>query len=375
MSTVSHDRGLRALIRRLRRGLRRRAGRWLARHTGTPAPIRAPLTAPRRILVCRINRRLGNCLFLTPLLRSLAKTYPDVRLEVLLRGQENAALIATLPQVDRVHVIAPRPLSELRRLWKLLRTLRARRFDLVVDPSINSVGDRIALVLVGPRPRLGFAGRDQWLRLTHAAPYPSGTVHQALLPLQLLTEAVSRPQPVLCQTLAVFPDQAARQRARNRLASALGAAPQGSCLVGFFAQATGRKQLPAQWWTTWHATLVERENPPIVLQLLPPGNDAPMVAGLPTVRTADLVELAALLAQLNVFVAADSGPMHLAAAAGVPVLGLFAATDPRSFAPLGTGCHALAPPPAPTEVARQTLHMLAAAAPRPGGRRRPGPSI
>ncbi len=49
----------------------------------------------------------------------------------------------------------------------------------------------------------------------------------------------------------------------------------------------------------------------------------------------DLGQLATALSQLDVLVTNDSGPMHLAAALGVPCVALFGPTDPRRTAPLG----------------------------------------
>jgi heptosyltransferase-2 len=51
--------------------------------------------------------------------------------------------------------------------------------------------------------------------------------------------------------------------------------------------------------------------------------------------------LAALIAELDVLVTADSGPAHVAAAVGVPSVTLFGPTDPRLTAPLGPGQQAL----------------------------------
>jgi len=51
----------------------------------------------------------------------------------------------------------------------------------------------------------------------------------------------------------------------------------------------------------------------------------------------NLAELAAALSLCNAVVANDSGGMHLAAAVGTPVVGLFGATDPRVTGPLGEG--------------------------------------
>ena len=51
----------------------------------------------------------------------------------------------------------------------------------------------------------------------------------------------------------------------------------------------------------------------------------------------DLAMLAAVLAHLDLLVTNDSGPMHLAAALGVPTVALFGPTDPRRTAPAGEG--------------------------------------
>ncbi len=51
----------------------------------------------------------------------------------------------------------------------------------------------------------------------------------------------------------------------------------------------------------------------------------------------DLSQLARLLASAEAVVCNDSGPMHLAAAAGTPVIAIFGSTDPLRTGPLGTG--------------------------------------
>jgi heptosyltransferase-2 len=52
----------------------------------------------------------------------------------------------------------------------------------------------------------------------------------------------------------------------------------------------------------------------------------------------DLEELKSLMGRLSLFVTNDSGPMHLAAAAGVPVVAIFGATTRElGFFPYGAG--------------------------------------
>ena len=50
-----------------------------------------------------------------------------------------------------------------------------------------------------------------------------------------------------------------------------------------------------------------------------------------------LKELAAVLRSADLMITVDSGPMHIAAAVGTPVLALFGATDPARTGPVGPG--------------------------------------
>lgn len=54
--------------------------------------------------------------------------------------------------------------------------------------------------------------------------------------------------------------------------------------------------------------------------------------------------LLALLARARLFVGGDSGPLHLACAAGAPVLGIYGPTDPRVNQPWGVPFRAVHPP-------------------------------
>ncbi|MGB7757313.1 MAG: glycosyltransferase family 9 protein [Salinisphaera sp.] len=324
--------------KRWRRNNRHRFNRLLARLLGTPEARRRPLAADtRRILVVRLNKRLGNILFLTPMLRSLAATLPEARIDVLIQSPAQARLLQSLPGIGRIWIQENRLLPMLR----TLRELRAQRYDLAIDPTGNSASNRIAVALIRARQRMGFAKTDQWLPLTHAAG-KSRSRHQALQAVELLTDSISEPPVTTFDTLAVFPDAADQQAADEHWQAALGACPSGAPVIGFFSRATGRKAMPRHWWQAWILE-VRRTVPGAVLLEILPGADAdPVVPEIAHVAVKPLTELAALMSRLDQFVAADSGPMHLAAASGTPVIGLFRATLPSDYAPLGQDCETVA---------------------------------
>jgi len=80
-----------------------------------------------------------------------------------------------------------------------------------------------------------------------------------------------------------------------------------------------------------------------------PGSDLLAVGSRDGVR--DLVgatglrQLAALLSRARAFVGCDTGPMHLAAASGAPVVALFGPADPRRTGPWGEGHRVVRVPP------------------------------
>jgi ADP-heptose:LPS heptosyltransferase len=53
--------------------------------------------------------------------------------------------------------------------------------------------------------------------------------------------------------------------------------------------------------------------------------------------TTDLPRMGGVLSAMDLAVTVDTGPMHVAAAAGVPVLAVFGATDPNRTGPYGDG--------------------------------------
>lgn len=328
--------GFKALFKRLRRNNRRRFNRLLTRVLGTTVPRRSALADDtRRVLVVRLNKRLGNILFLTPMLRSLAASLPTATIDVVIQDNRHKPLLESLPGIGRVWVHEKTFIGSLR----LGRDLRARRYDLAIDPCGNSASNRIALALSGARQHMGFANSGQWLRLTHAAPRTHSR-HQAIQAVELLKSSVADKTWETVDTLAVFPGDAAHRAAHQHWIEAFGAGSSMAPVVAIFTEATGNKRLDDAWWADFRNQFTQRFPQSRLLQICAPTGPTP--EGIASVRIAELDVLAAVLSRTDAFIAADSGPMHLAAAAGVPVVGLFKTTEPASYAPLGRDCVCLA---------------------------------
>jgi heptosyltransferase-1 len=75
--------------------------------------------------------------------------------------------------------------------------------------------------------------------------------------------------------------------------------------------------------------------------------------GAAVVMKSSITELIALTRRARLFVGGDTGPMHLAAALNVPVVGIFGPTDPARNGPYGTRSIVLRNPASPTTHSRR----------------------
>ena len=331
---------VRAWEKRLRRRLRAAMSRVLAalRSDQGPARLQFDPSAIRQVLVVRMNGRMGNTLFMTPLLAGIHEVLPHANIDVLVRYPDAADVLRGLPGLRSVMTLPHAGWWDARTLLRTIRTCRANGYDLVIDPVPNSTGGRMAMWLSRARWRLGFGDTDQWLRLDVAAEVPPGVRHEALRPLELLQQAFG---------YTVIPGQARLRIANDAAELAAGARlferrldvayppPRaGRPVIGFFASARGQKDLGPQWWHDfWQAYLRLRPDA-LPIEVLPTATHPAVKASFASVHCRSPRMLAATIAHADGFFSADTGPMHLASAAGVPTIAFFDQTNPAAFGPI-----------------------------------------
>lgn len=321
----------------------------------------APEVPPRRVLLLRLER-IGDLLMTLDAIRAVRARAPAAEIRLVV-GSWNAALARLVPAVDRVESIDAPWLSQegtrssVREVAARILQWRRHDFDLAInfEPDVRS---NALLAAGGARRRIGYATGGGGGFLTGALRYDRG-VHAAANALRLVERALPAPRGAgaprgiraSVRPGIAGPDPSgagpplripadAETRAARRLASHAGRGP----LVGVNPGA-GRavKEWPAACFAAAAAALAESEDATIVL--LGSASDAAATAGvraaLPRgVRLIDLaggaplVDLAAVLRRLALLVTPDTGPMHLAAAVGTPVVGIFGPSDPVRYAPL-----------------------------------------
>ena len=289
------------------------------------------------VLICRINGRIGNTLFLTPLLLKIHELLPRAVIDVTASNRQAGELLESIPGVRNVIAFPHKGPRLVQRYFGALRQLRAQRYDLAIDPVPESTSGRIALSLCRARYRLGFATGTQWAPLTHAIP-ETGPTHQGVQPVLLLCRAFNVPcDPHGLQlSLCLRPEEltAGREAVANALARVAGPRATPARAFGFFAHATGTKTIERAWWLAFWEAFLELEPEAVPLEFLPTPQTPPTDSRFATLHFPSTRALTAAMAATHVFISADTGPMHLASSTPVPTVALFQATDPAIYGPL-----------------------------------------
>jgi heptosyltransferase III len=327
------SRGFADLRHRFRRGM----GLVLARAFG-PRRLagRLDLAGVRTVLVCRINGRMGNTLFLTPLIRRLHALMPQASIDLALAYKHSPELLGDMPGVRQIILFPHKTDRMVRRFLGALRRLRAQRYDLAIDPVPESNSGRVVMTLCRADRRLGFVTARQWAPLTHAVEPPQQVTHQAAHPVYLVDHAIGAPYDPsgVRLSLPLRADELATGRALIARSIAASGVTDTRQVIGYFAHAAGYKMLGREWWTQFWDTFSRLEPAAIALECLPSADHERTVERIAGFHERSPRALSAAIASMRMFVSTDTGPMHLASCTSVPTVALFRASDPLQYGPL-----------------------------------------
>ncbi len=285
----------------------------------------------KKVLVMQ-SAFLGDSLLTLPLLRRLKELLPGATVTVLTLAK-TAGIFRGTPWADSVLIDDKRGVhGGLTGPWAIARELRTHGFDLVVIPH-RSFRSALIAKLSGIARRIGFDSSAGSFLLTDTVPF-SWLMHDLERNLSLTLPLGAGAAPSSGESRYVAPP------AMTPKLSAL--LPDGP-LAGIHP---GSAWATKRWLPERFAELCVRLKADGFTPVLVGGPDdkalgasiARDCGALDLVGRTDLEELKALMGRLSVFVTNDSGPMHLAAAAGVPVVAIFGATTRElGFFPYGPG--------------------------------------
>jgi heptosyltransferase-3 len=294
------------------------------------------LEGVQSVLVCRINGRMGNTLFLTPLIRHLHALLPGAVIDLAIANARGPELLGDMPGIRQVVVFPHKTDRMVRRFLSALRRVRATRYDLAIDPVPESNSGRVVMTLCRARRRLGFVTSFQWAPLTHAVPPPQEVMHQAAHPVYLIDRAIGREYSPDVVRLWLPLREEELLAGRQVIARAIGHTDPSATLqvVGYFAHAAGYKMLGREWWIEFWNAFTVLEPQAIPVECLPSAQHQRSDERFAGFHVASPRALAAAIASMRMFISTDTGPMHLASSTAVPTVALFRASDPLQYGPL-----------------------------------------
>lgn len=290
------------------------------------------------ILIVRLSA-IGDVVLSTGLIPALRARWPEARISWLTQ-QATVPLLRHHPDLAEV-IVWPREawqaLAKERQwlaLWRAVRSfraeLRARKFDLAVDPQGLLKSGLLGWLSGAPR-RVGLNPKEgsQWL-LTEAVRESADVLPRPIISheYRALARHLGAPDEAFHLDLAV--GAVARERARQVLAEAGLQAP----LVALCPFTTRpQKHWFEDRWSALAQALRARGLTPVLLG--GPGDAeaaARIVAAAPglasLVGRLKLDESVAAIAQCQLLIGVDTGMTHMGTALGVPTLALFGSTRP-----------------------------------------------
>jgi heptosyltransferase I len=265
-------------------------------------------------------------------LRAIQAAWPQTRFTWIIGKLEAKLMTALLPEIEFITFDKSAMLKEQ---WRLRKVLRGRRFDLLLDMQLSFRASLISRLIAAPI-KLGFDRQrarelQWWFTNARIAPASSEHVLDSFMgfvracgiepgaprwDLSLPPDTLEYARGIITDgrpTLVVSP--CSSHTARNWSAERYAAVADHAAAVHDMRVVLvgGRSSIEAQM----AAAIAAAARTAIVNQV---GKDT-------------LPQLLGLLSQSTVLLTPDSGPAHMATMVGLPVLGLYAATNPARAGP------------------------------------------
>lgn len=316
-----------------------------------------------KVLIVKTSS-MGDVIHTFPAVEDASLARPDVSFDWCVE-EAFAGIVALHPAIGRIHTVAIRRWRKAlldgatwREAAALRRTLRERRYDLVIDAQ-----GLLKSALVARQAGAPIAGFDR-----SSAREPSATLFYDVtygVPRNL--HAIERTRRLFGQALGYQPDL-------STLNSGIVPPPVTPANIGantaFLLHGTSRedKKWPAGDWIGTARLLVERgmapattwsnEREKAVAEAI-----ARAVPSAVVVPKSTLADIAAILGRSTLVIGADTGLTHLASAFGLPTVAVFLATEPGLTGPRGPYASTLLAPPGgrltPAEVVAEAERLLA----------------
>jgi len=324
------------------------AALWLGRGGKKYAPLSPRTVQPRRILVIRLDL-IGDLVLSMTVVRALKRTYAGAQID-LLALPSSAQIVRDDPDVCNLITYDPnvwrRPKALFQtRNWRdavsLACRLRACRYDIAVSVFGNWAA--MVAVLSGAPRRVGFGreGYPGFMTDSVAGRHwqDGDRLHEVDYCLKLAQAAGVAVTPS-DRIPRLFVASGARLELEALLSEA-GIQQDTPLIVCHVSSNNGQsKRWPVPHWATLLDRLIDAR---VQVVLTGAPGDLPLIESVTSrmkqkaynfAGKTSLAQLVALLQRADLLITGDSGPMHIAAAVGKPLIAIHGPTDPAQSGPV-----------------------------------------
>ncbi|MCZ6679259.1 MAG: lipopolysaccharide heptosyltransferase II [Candidatus Poribacteria bacterium] len=287
----------------------------------------------KNILLIRLSS-LGDIVLTSPAIRAVRRHFPQAQISMLV-AKQSAELLTENPHLDEVIPFDRTAQNkDTGEMWRIIRLLRERRFDLAIDFQ-RKFRTSLLAYLSGAKCRVGYH-------------QPNGLLCTVRVPDRVNKHAIDRyfdllhaaGIPATDRTLELFITDAEHIDARETLA--VRGIQSDRLKVGLFPGAGWKLR---EWMPDRFAAIGNRVSEHFDAQVLIFGgpNERELVDQVANIMKRESISLAgdfsirqfaALVKQCDLFITNDTGPMHVAAAMHTPTVALFGPGNHLRFQPL-----------------------------------------
>jgi ADP-heptose:LPS heptosyltransferase len=320
---------------------RRRLTRALTKDIGkTRVPKNIDLTKKpeiNKVLICRPNHRLGNLLLITPLIQEVIANFPDCKIDLFVKGGISPILFEKYKNIDHIIQLPKKPFKEFIKYIRVWLSIRKRSYDMAINVVNSSSSGRLATQLSRSRHKLfgdinesiqlkyqdhiHIAKRSVYEFRNYLSKFGVDENNKEIPPLnlKLSVSEITKGQKIVSE---LVPDTNKKT-------------------ISIFTYATSDKCYSEAWWKEFYDRLKLEYVNFNIIEVLPVENISQIGFKAASFYSKDVREIAAVVANTEVFIGADSGIMHLASSSLTPTVGLFSRVNQKTYQPFGNGSFAI----------------------------------
>jgi len=283
-----------------------------------------------RVLICRPNHRLGNLLLITPLLQEVIAAFPASKIDLVVQGGLAPILFENYDNVDKIIQLPKKPFENLMIYFRQFMTFKKQKYDMAINAVHTSSSGKLYTLFANAKYKIfnevDIEFHSSFEDHEHIAKYQ---VYSFRNYIAMLGHGKNK-KPVASINLKLSPSEIAL--GQNTLKEIVNNEKK---TISIFTFATDDKCHSESWWEEFYDKLKAQHPTHNIVEVLPIENVSQIAFKAPTFYSKDIRLITAVIANTEVFIGADSGIMHLASSAQVPVIGLFSRDNQNVYQPFG----------------------------------------